>query len=304
MSRESLKQDIALDELFRAVFARKGLIIIGTLFFAIISVAIALHLPNQFKSKSTLIINTQSSGGLSSLAGSLGGLAGMAGIQLGGVGEGSNPLIARELITSQTFILSFIEKQNMLVPLMAAKSWNASTGELVLNDNIYNTETNSWLVNNQFSSELRPRKEDIVRAFNEIVTLSEDSKTGVLTLSIEFYSPVLAQQWLIAFIDEINEKIRQYDIDNSTKSLTYLKQLLSETDNQYFKETFYKLIEEQTKTLMLSKVRADYVFKIIDPPNAPEKKSKPSRAIVCVIGTFLGGVLMVLFVLIRHFYKR
>jgi uncharacterized protein involved in exopolysaccharide biosynthesis len=88
-----LKQGIALDELHSAVFARKSLIIMGTLFFAIISVAIALHLPNQFKSRSTLIINTQSSGGLFSLAGSLGGLAGMAGIQLGRMGEGSNPLV-------------------------------------------------------------------------------------------------------------------------------------------------------------------------------------------------------------------
>ena len=51
-------------------------------------------------------------------------------------------------------------------------------------------------------------------------------------------------------------------------------------------EVFAQLIEEQTKTIMLANVSKDYVFDVIDPPVAPELKSKPSRAVICVLGTF------------------
>jgi len=67
---------------------------------------------------------------------------------------------------------------------------------------------------------------------------------------------------------------------------------------------FYQLIEEQTKTIMLANVRKDYVLEVIDPAVAPEKEAKPKRAMICVLVTLLGGMLSVIFVLIRHFNKK
>ena len=52
---------------------------------------------------------------------------------------------------------------------------------------------------------------------------------------------------------------------------------------------------------MLAEVRPEYVFKTIDPAVIPEEKSKPSRALTCVLGTFLGGMLGMVVVLIRHY---
>jgi len=297
----SPKEDISLSELISAIYSGKIKVIVGTIIFAILSVALALYLPNQYKSKSTLIINSESSGGLSSLAGSLGGLAGMAGISLGGGQENTNPLIAKELITSQAFILKFIEKHSLLVPIMASTKWDEANNKLVINSKRYDVDRGLWLFKDEPTKKDRPKQEDIVKEFKKLVTLSEDSKTGIITLSIEFYSPELSQKWLSLLINDVNETIREYDIEQSTRSIKYLQGLLVETDNNYFKETFYKLIEEQTKTLMISKVRDDYVFKMIDPPNLPEKKSKPLRAIICVLGTIFGGFLMTLWILVRYF---
>jgi len=297
------KQDISLSELFHALYEKKLTIVIGSLVFAIISVAVALYLPNQYKSKSTLIINSESSSKLASLAGNLGGLAGMAGINLGGGQDNSNPLIAKELVTSQGFILKFVEKHNLLVPLMAATKWDPVSDELMIDDTKYDQTKQIWLFGDKPTKATKPKSEDIVKEFKERIRLSEDSKTGVLTLTSEFYSPQMAQQWLILFIEEINETIRQYDIEQSTKSIDYLTGLVNETKNTHFLQTFNTLIEEQTKKLMLSKVRLDYVFKSIDPPTLPEKKSKPLRAIICVAGTFLGGLLMSFWVLVRYFSR-
>ena len=51
------------------------------------------------------------------------------------------------------------------------------------------------------------------------------------------------------------------------------------------------------QTLMLANSRAEYLFKTIDPAIAPERKSRPWRTLICVLGTLLGGMLGALGVL-------
>lgn len=61
--------------------------------------------------------------------------------------------------------------------------------------------------------------------------------------------------------------------------------------------TFYKLIEEQTKSLMLAEVQDEFVFKVVDPAVVPEVKDSPKRALICIVFSFVGLLLGVLFVL-------
>ena len=56
--------------------------------------------------------------------------------------------------------------------------------------------------------------------------------------------------------------------------------------------------------MMLTKVKAEYVLKTIDPPQVPDEKAGPKRALIVVLGTMLGGMLSVLIVLIRYFAKK
>lgn len=55
---------------------------------------------------------------------------------------------------------------------------------------------------------------------------------------------------------------------------------------------------------MFAEVRDEYVFKTIDPALAPEEKAKPKRALICVLGTLLGGMLGVAIVLVRFAFRR
>jgi LPS O-antigen subunit length determinant protein (WzzB/FepE family) len=54
---------------------------------------------------------------------------------------------------------------------------------------------------------------------------------------------------------------------------------------------------------MLAQVREEYVFTAIDPAVVPEKKSEPSRALICILITMLGGMVSVVYVLGRHYFK-
>jgi LPS O-antigen subunit length determinant protein (WzzB/FepE family) len=98
--------------------------------------------------------------------------------------------------------------------------------------------------------------------------------------------------------------MREQDKIEAQNSIDYLTKKLQETQLSDMQTVFYQLIEEQTKTIMLAEVSKEYVLKTIDPANAPEEKAKPKRALIVVLGTMLGGILSVLFVLIRYFTKK
>ncbi|TON98888.1 LPS O-antigen length regulator, partial [Vibrio parahaemolyticus] len=68
--------------------------------------------------------------------------------------------------------------------------------------------------------------------------------------------------------------------------------------------TFYKLIEEQTKSLMLAEVQEEFIFKVVDPAVVPELEDGPKRALICVLGTLLGGMLGVAIVLVRFAFRK
>ena len=139
------------------------------------------------------------------------------------------------------------------------------------------------------------------RAFLGVLGLSESKNTGLVKISIKHVSPVVAQAWVELIINEITEELRGKDVDEARGSIAFLEQQRLETSLVALDEVFAQLIEEQTKTIMLANVSKDYVFDVIDPPVVPELKSDPKRALICVLGTLLGGMLAVLLVFVRHY---
>ncbi|QWL08606.1 LPS O-antigen length regulator, partial [Shewanella algae] len=84
----------------------------------------------------------------------------------------------------------------------------------------------------------------------------------------------------------------------------FLNKQIALTNVADIRTILYKLVEEQAKTIMFAEVRDEYVFKTIDPAFIPEEKAKPKRALICVLGTMLGGMLAVMMVLVRHFVRK
>ena len=67
------------------------------------------------------------------------------------------------------------------------------------------------------------------------------------------------------------------------------------------REVFYQLVEEQTKSKMLAEASPEYAFVTVSRAMVPEERSQPQRALICVLGTLLGGMLSVLWVLVRRY---
>lgn len=286
---QSTDDEIDLRELFNALWRGKWIIIVTTFVFAVGSVLYALSLPNIYKSDALLApAESSNGGGLSKMAGQLGGLAALAGVNLG-AGESSQTDLAVQVMKSRQFVEAFINKHDLLVPLMAATDWDLTNNKLILDEELYNPNSGEWLREPNGLRGSSPTAQEAFEVFiKEVLSISQDKESGLYTVSVKYYSPYVAQQWVNWLIEDINKVMRERTIAETSQNLAYLNTQLQKTAVADMQSTFYKLIEEQTKSLMLAEVQDEFVFKTIDPAVVPEVKYSPKRAIVCVSGTIAG----------------
>lgn len=290
-----------LVELCQSIWLEKKLIISITLILTVLSSIYAINQPNIYRA-STLLAPAGDQGGasgLSNMAGQFGGLASLAGINLGGSGTDKTGL-ALEVLKSRLFIENFIKKYQLLLPLMATEKWDPNTNTLILNDEVYDASKKVWLIDIKAAKKAEPSPWKSYKKFMDIMSVSVDKETGMITLTVEHYSPLIAKQWLIWLVSEINNTMREQDKSEAQRSIDFLSKKLQETQLADMQTVFYQLIEEQTKTIMLAEVSQEYVLKTIDPANTPDENAKPKTALIIAI-SFIFGVFLSLFIVFIRF---
>ncbi|ACJ28341.1 Lipopolysaccharide biosynthesis [Shewanella piezotolerans WP3] len=304
--QQSMTDDeIDLRELFSVVWQGKWAVIAITTVFAISSVIFAILQPNIYKSEALLApASEEQAGGLGALAGQFGGLASMAGINLGGGAGVDNTQMAIEVIKSRQFTSQFIEKHNILANLMAVEKWNLHDNSLVYDPEVYDEVNDTWVREVKAPYKPKPSMQEAYKEFKDVVSINLVKDTGMVTISVEHLSPTIAQQWVTWLIEDINQVMKERDVAEANRSREFLNKQIAQTNVADIRTVLYKLIEEQAKTIMFAEVRDEYVFKTVDPALIPEEKSKPMRALLCVLGTLAGGILGTMFVLMRRFSRN
>ena len=301
VSANEYDDEIDLRELFGVLWSGKIKIIVITAIFAIGSVIYALSVPNQYRATALLAPAQSDGGGLSSALGQLGGLASLAGVSIGG-GESSESQIAQEIMKSWSFVETFIADNNLEVEVYAAEGWSKSSNMLAIDDDIYDKTQQTWLIENDDTGELRPPTSwELFKRFQEMLSVSEDKKSGLVSVSIEYYSPQMAKEWLDRYVSAINEHMQSRQVAKVSNNISYLEAQIDKTSIAEMREVFYTIIEEQTKNKMVAEASPDYAFVAVSPSMVPEEKSQPKRALICILGTLLGGLLSVLLVLVTHY---
>ena len=295
--------EIDLRELFSVLWAGKAKIIAITAVFAVASVIYALSVPNQYKATALLAPAQSGGGGLSGALGQLGGLASLAGVSIGG-GESSESQIAQEIMKSWSFVEGFIADNDLAVEVYAAEGWSKGSNELQINQDAYDSEGSEWLIEDDSGVVGPPSSWQLFKAFSARVAVSEDKKSGLISVSIEYYSPQIAKRWLDLYISAINKHMQARQVAKVSNNIEYLEAQIEKTSITEMQEVFYTIIEEQIKSQMLTEASPDYAFVAVSPSMVPEEKSQPKRALICILGTLLGGMLSVLLVLVMHYARK
>ena len=162
-------------------------------------------------------------------------------------------------------------------------------------------KNNKWVRKVSLPFKQIPSSQEALKVFSKLVTISQDTKTQLVTLNVDHLSPVVAQQWSLWIVKETNAILASIEISNSQASIDYLNSQIKITPYIELRTMFYKLIQESTQSMMLAEVNPEYVLTTIDPPVVPEIKSQPQRLLICILGTLFGFMLSILTILFRSY---
>jgi uncharacterized protein involved in exopolysaccharide biosynthesis len=291
----SLEDQIDLKKVLNSLWDSKMIIATITSIFAIVSIIYALMIPNEYEAVITLAPSHGSNSASSSLSNSqIGGIASLAGIELGS-STIDDTKIAINIMQSWSFIEEFINTNNLEAPLAAGKYWDSTNNKIVIDENIYNKEKSIWI-------DSKPTSWSLFKNFTDRVSVVNDPKSGIITASLRYFSPILAKEWLELYISEINQHMRIRKLNQANKSIIFLEEQIANTPITKMKDIFYQIIAEETKNKMLAEASPEYVFVTVSKAMIPEEKSRPTRSIIVIILTLFGGIIAVLYSLIR-FYR-
>ncbi len=280
------EDEIDLREIWRVLVDNKKLIALVTAITTLIALVTAFLITPIYRAEVLLAPATaEKTGGLGALAGQLGDVAALAGISLGG-GDQTQEAIAT--LKSRALTEAFI-KENNLMPILFEDEWDA--------------DKKGW---KDQDPEDAPTLWQAYETFNENVrSVSADKKSGLVTLAIEWKDPVLAATWANDLVKRVNNRRQREAIEEAESSIGYLYKQLARTSSVEVEQAIYRLVEAQTKNIMVAQAREEFAFKVIDPAVPPEEKSKPRRVLITFAGFAVGIFLSALgsiVLSVRHKY--
>lgn len=294
LSLENTTDVVSFNKLHRIIWRMKWLIIAITIAFTAAATFYAINQPNIYKADGIFIpAQEQSGGGLSQLAGQFGGLANMAGINIGG-GGGDETAIAVELLKSRSFLQQFIIKRNIIPQLLAAEKWDEQSNKLIYNPELYDDKTNKWVRVVPAGQKVEPTAWDAYYKLLNLISISYLKKKGLVKISVSYLSPELSALWLTWLVEDLNHYWREKDKKQAVESVEYLQKQIRQTNISEMHSIFYNIIADQTQKILLTEVRKEYLFKTLAPIVVPEQKFGPSRALLCIVGMFMGGLIALL----------
>jgi uncharacterized protein involved in exopolysaccharide biosynthesis len=299
--------EISLIDLFAVLWCRKTIIIVITLIamagvvaFSIVSLVLSPEtspLPNEYTPQALMLINDASSsgGGMASVlsASGLGGLAGLAGVSSGATFSD----LAAYLVGANTLLDSVVDEFDLLTRYKIEKP----------------------------KKKAKSPRADSRKVLKKTLTAAYDEKSGVFSISFTDIDGAFAQRvvnycvsYLQAWFDELGVDKNKLEKENLEKNIenTYDEIRNLELETRRLEQSVqrssvnvpsislelsriqmeleaqrqvYTRLTVQYELLKVTMASEKPVFQILEMAEIPDKKSGPSRALICIIVTFAAG---------------
>ena len=259
--------EIDLWELWDTIWSGRWLIIAITSIFTLGGVTYALLAQEWYKAD-VVLAPADAKKSMSGALAQFGGLASLAGISLPGAGE-QEPVA---VLKSKEFARAFITDLNLMPVFL--KDAESSGKPLDIRD--------------------------AVRVFDTSVrTVSEDKKTGLVTLSIRWKDPDTAAEWANLLVQRLNDRLRQQALAESERNVAYLQKEMAATSVVSLQQSMGRVLEGEMQKLMLARGNEEFAFKVIDRATPPKLRESPKRSLIAIVSLLAGGFLGVLIVFLR-----
>ena len=314
------EDEISLIDLFAVLWRYKVMIIavtltamLGVVIYSVISLKLPAeksYLPNKYTAQAQMLINDDSgsSGGLASMLGSsgLGGLASMAGVSV--PGGASNSSLAGYLVHSNSVLDEVVKKFNLIERYKIEEYVTSSSRD----------------------------------SLKEVLVSNFDDETGVFSISFTDIDPVFAKDvvnFVVSLVESkfldmgidknrLTKENLEANIDNTYKEILKLQKEIQELEysvsNVYntsqtksivmdatlkkmelsVQQEIYAQLKAQYEMLKVTMSSEQPVFQILEYAEVPDRKSGPSRGMLCIIVTFAAGFISIFMAFLLNALKN
>ena len=313
--------EISLLDLFAIIWKRKLFIIIftvicavGVVLYAYISIKLPpekSYLPNKYTSTAIMMINSgsSSSGGIASALSSsgLGSLASLMGVSASG--GSSNGQLAVYLLTTNSFLDAIAEELDVadLFDLELGDFPKTTLRSFFKEDLKANLTSGTGVLELTYTHTNKEFATDVV---NCAVRLLEQ-KFKSLGLDQNLLKKEHLERTMQSAMDElyaIERKMQELEVESFASSggsipritldLAKLKRELT------MQEAIYSQMRQEYELLKISMSSETPIFQILEYAEIPEKKSEPSRAVICMIGSVAGFFIAIFLCFIFHIIEN
>ena len=254
------------------------------------------NLDNIYISQAILTPNNYDLSESASISSSFSGLSSLAGLNMSKTSVSSTDK-GIQLLKSLDFF-SYIQERKDIKPLLfAVKSWNPRNNLLTYDESLYDANKKEWIRRVSFPKKVIPSDQEAYKKFLDDFNVNRDKSTGLIILSYSHKSPHVAQEILLTVIQYINHMIKEKERDRLLRSIDYLNLKLLERSPVEVRDALSRLIESQTKSLMLLEVDSEYFLRTLDSPVVPEDKYLPNRKnmmlLLLMVSFLFNGMILV-----------
>jgi uncharacterized protein involved in exopolysaccharide biosynthesis len=283
-----LNDEIDLGSVLRLLWRRRWWIVAAVALGSSSALGLSMLMPPVYRASVVMVpVNDGGAdGALGSAVGQLGGLASLVGLNVGSGGSRTPEALA--VLRSRRFLESFFAEEQLL-PILFSKHWNAST--------------KSWAV----TGDRVPTAGDAYRFFaKRVLNVSEDKKTSLVTLSINWRNPDQAADWANKLTSRLNGEMRLRAQQQADASVGFLKKELDSTLDIGTREAVNRLMEVEIKRRMLANTRQEYAFRVVERAFAPELKDKvsPQKLLMVVMGLVLALFLSLVGIFLYESFRK
>lgn len=162
----------------------------------------------------------------------------------------------------------------------------------------WNREKKDWATGKK-----NPSIQDGLRALEKILSISHSAKDNTITITSELKNPQDAAIVLEKLLEVLNTHLSDEARRIAQSNKNYLEDQLKYTADPLIRQNIYALIAQQIESSMMAGVMENFAFKMIDPPEAPDRKSSPRRQFIAAFGFAVSLSVAVLIAFVLDFLE-
>jgi uncharacterized protein involved in exopolysaccharide biosynthesis len=278
--------ELKLGELIEFLRRNRWLIVSVTVACTIIVGTVTWLAPRKYEGAVLLLpVTIQSSssglGALASMASQFSGIASLAGLNVSAAGGTKAEAIAT--LQSRAIAERYIQDRNLL-PILFSKKWDPVRQKWYSDDP--HKIPSLWKGMDYFEK--------------SVLNVTENTKTGLVTLTITWTDAKLAASWANDLVKVTNEYMRNKAIKEFQGNIDYLNEQAAKTTSVELRNAIYTILESEIKKEMVAQGSEEYALRVIDPAVPPERHSSPRSLLWTVGGLCLGLMLGIVAAVMRN----